>query len=207
MVSPAGHVSDHHVGHGHDLAVLGLLNEDGDPPGDELAVELDALSTSYELPIAVVACKEKSGSIDVKSKVNMIQNNPTNGMILSSKHAYQYQLIHYILHFSIYKKQFNYYIINFNYLSFLVSRLKTGSNSNILPLVPLISRFIKPTLNKADTLKTTYERTQLSVLRAAKGVEVSFTVHHHAELCTTSHLHQGLTIVGDLEEEREDAPT
>ena len=64
------------------------------------------------------------------------------------------------------------------------------------------------TLNKADTFKTSdllacWEHTQLSVLWAAKGVEVSFAVHHHAELCTTSHLHQRLAVVGNLEEREE----
>ena len=33
------------------------------------------------------------------------------------------------------------------------------------------------------------EYTQLSILRAAKGVQVSFAVHHHAEFSSTSHLH------------------
>lgn len=41
--------------------------------------------------------------------------------------------------------------------------------------------------------------TQLSILRAAKRVQVSFAVHHHAELSTTGYLHQGLPVVGDLE--------
>lgn len=47
------------------------------------------------------------------------------------------------------------------------------------------------------------EHTQLSILRAAKGVQVSFAVHHHAEFSSTSHLHQGLAIVGNLEGVRE----
>jgi len=54
VVRPAGHVPDHHVGHRHDLPVLGLLDEDGDAAGDELAVELDALSAGDELAVAVV---------------------------------------------------------------------------------------------------------------------------------------------------------
>lgn len=37
--------------------------------------------------------------------------------------------------------------------------------------------------------------TQLSILWAADRVQVSFAVHHHAELSTTSHLYQGLAIV------------
>ncbi|KAG7224296.1 hypothetical protein INR49_000539 [Caranx melampygus] len=44
------------------------------------------------------------------------------------------------------------------------------------------------------------ERTQLSVLWAAKGVQVSFAVHNHAELSTTGHLDQGLPVVGNLRE-------
>lgn len=60
MIGPAGHVSDHHVGHRHDLAVLGLLDEDGDAARDGLAVELDALSASDELPVAVVTCNHRN---------------------------------------------------------------------------------------------------------------------------------------------------
>lgn len=56
MIGPAGHVSDHHVGHRRDLTVLGLLDEDGDAARDGLAVELDALSASDELAVAVVTC-------------------------------------------------------------------------------------------------------------------------------------------------------
>lgn len=62
MVRPAGHVSDHHVWHRHDLAILGLLDEDGDTAGDELTVELDALGTSDELSITVVTCKREDDS-------------------------------------------------------------------------------------------------------------------------------------------------
>lgn len=58
MIGSAGHVPDHHVGHGRDLAVFGLLDEDGDAAGDEFAIKLDALRTSYELAIAVVSCGE-----------------------------------------------------------------------------------------------------------------------------------------------------
>ena len=47
------------------------------------------------------------------------------------------------------------------------------------------------------------ERTQLSVLGAAKGVQVSFAVHHHAEFGTTGHLHQRLAVVANLEGARE----
>lgn len=50
------------------------------------------------------------------------------------------------------------------------------------------------------------ERTQLSVLWAAKGVQVSFAVHHHAELSTTGHLDQGLPVVGNLKGERQGKP-
>lgn len=60
VIGPAGHVSDHHVGHRHDLAVLGLLDEDGDAARDGLAVELDALSASDELPVAVVTCDHRN---------------------------------------------------------------------------------------------------------------------------------------------------
>lgn len=54
MIGSARHVPDHHVGHRHDLPVLGLLDEDGDAPGEELAVELDPLGPGDELPVAVV---------------------------------------------------------------------------------------------------------------------------------------------------------
>lgn len=47
-------------------------------------------------------------------------------------------------------------------------------------------------------------RTQLSVLRAAEGVQVPFAVHHHAELSPTGHLHQGLAVVGNLEGREEE---
>lgn len=63
VVGPAGHVSDHHVGHGHDLAVLGLLNEDGDTASNELTVKLDALGASNELPVTVVTCSETRGGV------------------------------------------------------------------------------------------------------------------------------------------------
>lgn len=59
MISPAGHVSHNHVRHRHDLAILGLLNEDRDTTRDELTVELYALGTSYELSITVVACSDR----------------------------------------------------------------------------------------------------------------------------------------------------
>lgn len=60
MIGPAGHVSDHHVGHRRDLTVLGLLDEDGDAARDGLAVELDALSASDELAVAVVTCDRRN---------------------------------------------------------------------------------------------------------------------------------------------------
>lgn len=56
MVGAAGNVADHHVGHGHDLAVLGLLNENGDAARDDLTVEFDTLGASDEFPVAVVTC-------------------------------------------------------------------------------------------------------------------------------------------------------
>lgn len=59
VIGPARHVSDHHVGHRHDLAVLGLLDEDGHAARDGLAVELDALGTSDELAVAVVTCERR----------------------------------------------------------------------------------------------------------------------------------------------------
>ena len=59
VVGPAGHISDHHVGHRHDLTILGLFDKDGDSPRNELTVKLNALSTSDELPITVVTCDEK----------------------------------------------------------------------------------------------------------------------------------------------------
>ena len=57
VVAPTGHVPDHHVGHRHHLAVLGLLDEDGHTAGDELTVELDALRARDELPVRVVSCE------------------------------------------------------------------------------------------------------------------------------------------------------
>lgn len=69
MISTTGHISDHHVGHRHDLAILGFLNEDGNTARDELTVELDALGTSYEFPITVVTCNDTDeGSILYKYK-------------------------------------------------------------------------------------------------------------------------------------------
>lgn len=59
MVSPTGHLSDDHISHRHDLAILGFLNEDGNTAWDELTVKLDTLGPSYELPITVVACNDK----------------------------------------------------------------------------------------------------------------------------------------------------
>lgn len=59
VISPTGHISDHHVGHRHDLAILGLLNENGDATSDELTVKLDALGTSYEFSITVVTCNDR----------------------------------------------------------------------------------------------------------------------------------------------------
>lgn len=59
MVGPTSHITDHHVGDGHDLTILGLLNEDGDTASDELTIKLDALCTSYELAIAVVTCRDE----------------------------------------------------------------------------------------------------------------------------------------------------
>lgn len=57
MVSPTGHITDHNVRYRHNLAILGLLNEDGNTARDDLTVKLDALGSSYELPITVVTCK------------------------------------------------------------------------------------------------------------------------------------------------------
>lgn len=62
VIGPAGHVPDHHVGHRHHLAVLGLLDEDGHTAGDGLAVELDALSASDELAVTVVTCSHETES-------------------------------------------------------------------------------------------------------------------------------------------------
>lgn len=56
MVPPTGYVSDHHVGHWHDLAILGLLNKDSYAASNEFTVKLDALGASNELAIRVVSC-------------------------------------------------------------------------------------------------------------------------------------------------------
>lgn len=77
MVSPTGHISDHHVWHRHHLAILGLLNEDGNTARNELAVKLDALGTCDELPITVVTCNDTEGSI-LSNYKDIKQNNLTN---------------------------------------------------------------------------------------------------------------------------------
>lgn len=63
MVAPTGHISDHHIRYGNDLAVLGLFNKDGHPTRNELTVKLNALGTSYEFPITVVTCRGSRGRI------------------------------------------------------------------------------------------------------------------------------------------------
>lgn len=85
VVTPAGNISDHHIRHGHDLAILGLLNEDGNTARNELTVKLNALGTSYELPITVVTCnKTDEVSIIYKYFKDVIQNNPTSTIFLRS---------------------------------------------------------------------------------------------------------------------------
>lgn len=59
MIPPAGHISDHHIGHGRHLTILGLLDEDGHTTRDDLAVKLDALGTGNELAIRVVSCTRR----------------------------------------------------------------------------------------------------------------------------------------------------
>lgn len=58
VVSPTSHISNHNVGYRNDLTIFGLLDEDGNTTRDELTVKLDALCTSYEPPITVVACND-----------------------------------------------------------------------------------------------------------------------------------------------------
>lgn len=79
VVSPAGHISDHHIGHRHDLAILGLLNEDGDTARDELTVELDALGTSYELPITVMTCNKTDEGVNI---IQIFPKQKQNNLIL-----------------------------------------------------------------------------------------------------------------------------
>ena len=63
VVAPAGHISDHHVRHRHDLTVLRLLNKDGNPTRNELTVKFNALGTSYEFPITVVTCSARVDNV------------------------------------------------------------------------------------------------------------------------------------------------
>lgn len=122
MIGPAGHVPDHNVGHRHDLAILGLLDEDGHAARDGLAVKLDALGASDELTVAVVTCESR----DSGSETSRVSTSPA------------------------------------------------GSSEGGEP------------------------RTQLSVLWAAKGVDVALAVHHHAELGSAGRLHQRLAMIQDL---------
>ena len=84
VVTPAGHITDHHVRHRHDLAILGLLNEDSNTARNELTVKLNALCTSNELPITVVTCNETDkGLISYQYFKDIIQNNPTSTIFQS----------------------------------------------------------------------------------------------------------------------------
>lgn len=51
VVSATGYISNHHIWDRQDLPILGLLDEDGHPPGYQLTIILYPLRSSNELPI------------------------------------------------------------------------------------------------------------------------------------------------------------
>lgn len=103
VVSPTGHISDHHVGHRHNLAILGFLNEDGNTARDDLTVKLDALGTSYELSITVVTCsldRNKYRYMEIKqnnlTSITLLRLIPTL-VLFSLKVWFNDQYLHFTL--------------------------------------------------------------------------------------------------------------
>lgn len=59
VVGATGYITDHHIGDGHNLAILWFFNENSDAARDDLAVKFNTLGTSNEFPITVVTCRQR----------------------------------------------------------------------------------------------------------------------------------------------------
>lgn len=176
MVGPARHVPHHHVGDGQDLPIFGLLDEDGHAPRHQLAVVLDPLRPGDEFPVGIMACGMKTGC-------------PTQHPVIS-------------------KLKIPFPLAN---LFFFTARPPTifaggeGEGRGACPDGETEAGKLFPQPRESSKLQRitpNWHRTQLPVLGAPEGVEVSFAIHDHAEFRPARQFGDGLPVVHDLREEK-----